>query len=121
MKNILGFLAFSNLLRFLFVLLSFSFGSAPIIYAQSFPTGESPGGGPSEAYFDMDVLKRASVEERLQAMGNTLLGDQIDPNTGSFSFAHTDISLPGNSGLEVAIRRTRNFGDPYTQFKQLQK
>lgn len=78
--------------------------------------GSASGGGVVDAYFDMDVLKRANVEERMQALGNDLLGDQIDPNTGSLSFSHTDISIPGNSGLAVAIQRTRSFGDPYTQF-----
>lgn len=90
--------------------------SFTLAYAQGGLTGEDPLGGPSKINFDMDVLKRANVEERMQALGNDLLGDHIDPNTGSLSFAHTDISIPGNSGLEVAIRRTRNFGDPYTQF-----
>jgi len=83
-----------------------------------FPGGGGPGGpgGTIEQHFDLDVLKRANVEERMQALGNDLLGDQIDPNTGSLSFSHVDVSIPGNSDLEVAIRRTRSFGDPYTQF-----
>jgi YD repeat-containing protein len=35
----------------------------------------------------------------------------VDLNTGTLSFRHVDVSLPGNSGLEVAIRRTRAQGD----------
>ncbi|MCL5050021.1 MAG: RHS repeat-associated core domain-containing protein [Firmicutes bacterium] len=36
---------------------------------------------------------------------NTLLGDAIDPHVGTLSFQHTDVSLPGNSGLAVALVR----------------
>lgn len=41
------------------------------------------------------------------ANGINILGDQFDPNTGRLSFAHTDVSIPGNSGLSVGISRTR--------------
>jgi len=34
-----------------------------------------------------------------------LLGEQIDLNTGSLSFAYTDVSLPGNNNIPVAISR----------------
>jgi|SaaInl0LU_22_DNA_1037365.scaffolds.fasta_scaffold01182_1 RHS repeat-associated protein len=53
--------------------------------------------------FDFELL--GGVTSRLQPLGNSLMGDNIDKNTGAISFEHLDISLPGNSNLEVAIRR----------------
>ena len=54
--------------------------------------------------------KKQNSDERLRAYGEDILGDGIDPHTGALSFQHTDVSLPGNSGLEVALRRTRGQG-----------
>lgn len=44
--------------------------------------------------------------ERLTSYGNDLLGDNIDQHTGSLSFTHTDISIPGNSDLPVTLSRS---------------
>jgi len=60
--------------------------------------------------------KRQLADERLTAFGTDLLGDLIDPHTGTLVFEHTDVSLPGNSGLEVAIRRRRSQGFLYHEF-----
>ena len=54
--------------------------------------------------------KIQNSDERLQAYGEDILGDGIDPHMGALSFNHTDVSLPGNSGLEVALRRSRGQG-----------
>ena len=56
-----------------------------------------------------------NADQRLTTFGNDLLGDQIDPNTGAISFEHTDISLPGNSKLEVALRRRVSQGWLYDE------
>jgi RHS repeat-associated protein len=73
-----------------------------------------PGGGGSGVEvireFDTEWYVRSGAEARLEPMGDTLLGDSIDPDTGSLSFNHTDVSLPGNSGLRVAVSRTMNQG-----------
>ncbi|WP_395344920.1 hypothetical protein PN836_009180 [Ningiella sp. W23] len=58
----------------------------------------------------LEHVERANVEERLQPFGNTMLGDQIDISSGSVSFSYTDISIPGNSLLPVAVTRTRGAG-----------
>ena len=42
-----------------------------------------------------------------------MFGDGIDPNTGTIVFEHTDISIPGNSHLEVALRRKLSQGELY--------
>lgn len=59
--------------------------------------------------------RRVQVEERLRTYGPDLLGDQIDPHFGGISFEHTDVSVPGNSALEVAVRRRRQQGIFYAE------
>ena len=38
----------------------------------------------------------------------SLMGDSINKQTGELTFEHVDVSIPGNSALEVAIRRKLN-------------
>jgi len=57
--------------------------------------------------------RRQDQESRLQSFGSDLLGDQIDPATGALTFEQTDVVLPGNSHLEVAVRRRRSQGYYY--------
>lgn len=57
--------------------------------------------------------KRQNAEDRLRAFGDDLLGDGIDPHTGSFSFTQTDVSIPGNFGLPVDLTRRRSQGFLY--------
>ncbi len=54
---------------------------------------------------EYDFLTNQGVNERLTPNGLDLMGDQIDPNYGAITFEHVDVSIPGNSGLEVALRR----------------
>lgn len=66
-----------------------------------------------------DFKKLGGMDARLSSYGNNLMGDMIDKNTGSIVFEHTDISLPGNSGLEVALRRKLSQGNSgFTPFQQ---
>lgn len=57
--------------------------------------------------------KRQNIDERLRSYGPDILGDQIDPHMGSITFEHTDISLPGNFALPVAVSRRRSQGFRY--------
>ncbi|MDY6976666.1 MAG: RHS repeat-associated core domain-containing protein [Pseudomonadota bacterium] len=57
--------------------------------------------------------KKQNAEQRLEVFGNDFLGDSIDPHTGSLVFNHTDVSLPGNSSLSVALTRRRTSGFHY--------
>ncbi|NQZ12223.1 MAG: hypothetical protein HRT35_34155 [Algicola sp.] len=59
----------------------------------------------STAPIDSKILERLKVEPTITPETTDLLGEQIDLNSGSIGFSQTDISLPGNSNLEVAIRR----------------
>ena len=65
-----------------------------------------------------DFKKLGGMQTRLTAHGNNLMGDMIDKNTGGISFSHTDVSIPGNSDLEVALRRKISQGAiPFTPFQ----
>ncbi|MEM9013513.1 MAG: RHS repeat-associated core domain-containing protein [Pseudomonadota bacterium] len=59
--------------------------------------------------------KRVAIEGRLQTYGPDLLGDKIDPHTGGLVFEHTDVVIPGNSDLEVAVRRRKSQGYHYAE------
>jgi len=69
--------------------------------------GGGPGGGGSTStpIPELNTLAWEGVPERLEAYDFGLLGDKIDFATGSLTFSQTDISIPGNSSLEVAVRR----------------
>jgi len=61
----------------------------------------------------VELEKRQKADERLVAFGSDLLGDGIDPHTGSIQFSTTDVSIPGNFDLPVAITRTISQGRFY--------
>ena len=97
----------------LFVLLSFNVLLLPIMglsYAQ-----DDDDDDPVDDYVvqpsTVNHLGRDEVSIRLEPLGFGLMGDSIDPYTGTLVFNQTDVSLPGNSELEVAIRRTASTGD----------
>jgi RHS repeat-associated protein len=52
-----------------------------------------------------DVNLDLTAVQPLVPTGNDALGDSVDLYNGSLSFSHTDVSLPGNSSLSVAITR----------------
>ncbi|MBT1451617.1 hypothetical protein KJ365_12065, partial [Glaciecola sp. XM2] len=47
-----------------------------------------------------------AADASIRAHDFGIFGDNIDTYTGGLSFSHVDVSLPGNSHLEVAIRRS---------------
>lgn len=55
--------------------------------------------------------KRIKAGEEVAALGPNLFGDQINLSNGALSFSVTDVSLPGNSGLSVALTRTYQVRD----------
>ena len=67
--------------------------------------GQSGGTGPALA---LDWTERQDPNANLKAHDDTLLGDTIDLSSGRLSFEQVDVSLPGNSGLPVEIRRRLN-------------
>ncbi|MFZ5616482.1 MAG: hypothetical protein ACOZAA_04060, partial [Pseudomonadota bacterium] len=67
---------------------------------------QSPGGDTPAVEWE----KRMGQDGRLEKFGADLLGDQIDPSTGAITFEHTDVIIPGNSRLDVSVRRRRSQG-----------
>ena len=47
-------------------------------------------------------------DSRLSPLGNNLMGEQHDLDTGILSFRHVDVSLPGNSDIPVEFGRQTN-------------
>jgi YD repeat-containing protein len=70
--------------------------------------GDGGGGGPSEysSQLGYENLNKFKLSSDVTPETTDLLGESIDLNTGAISFEQVDVSLPGNSRLEVAIRRT---------------
>ncbi|WP_444997652.1 RHS repeat domain-containing protein [Aliikangiella sp. IMCC44359] len=54
---------------------------------------------------DKNILERLNVSEDITPHTVDLLGERIDMNSGSISFHQTDITIPGNSSLDVSIKR----------------
>ncbi|GLQ22520.1 hypothetical protein GCM10007853_03940 [Algimonas ampicilliniresistens] len=63
----------------------------------------SSGGTEVEPIVEWD--KRSNIAQELTAHGLDIMGDNIDPHTGTISFQHTDIDIPGNSALPVRLTR----------------
>ncbi|MGA1372599.1 MAG: RHS repeat domain-containing protein [Pseudomonadales bacterium] len=63
--------------------------------------------------FEVNWNVRQATDSRLTMLDNSLMGDSIDPDTGGLNFSHTDVSIPGNFGLEVAVRRNLSQGWKY--------
>jgi len=96
-----------------YVLTLFAFFGTGLVLAQ-----EEDENGELVITDSFDFQMSGGMLERMEPHGNELMGDMIDKNTGSISFEHTDISIPGNSNLEVALRRKRGQGTYfYTPFQ----
>src|SRR5688572_691860 len=67
--------------------------------------------GPAGALEAVDAYARRSVPgDVVRPLGEDLFGDRVNFYNGVTTFAVTDVSLPGNSTLPVAIRRTHTAG-----------
>lgn len=58
----------------------------------------------AEAWQEYDKI--INGRQTIAALGPTLFGDNVNLATGGLSFATTDVSLPGNNALPVAVTRT---------------
>jgi YD repeat-containing protein len=97
------------------VILSLAFGFLSAANAQS--NGDEPppdpapaavdpgGGGPYESQLGYENLNKLKTADDITPENTALLGETIDLNTGSLGFEQTDVSLPGNFPIEVAVRR----------------
>ena len=75
--------------------------------------GQIGGGTTVTPKVTVEQLERQGVGARLRPHTSGVLGDQIDPNTGSLRFTHSDVSIPGNSRIPVEIVRYRKQGLTY--------
>lgn len=67
---------------------------------------QSAGKAPWEEYG-----KRIKASEAITPLGPNLFGDQVSLSNGALSFSVTDVSLPGNSDLPVALTRSYQVRD----------
>ncbi len=72
------------------------------------PPGSSP--VPTEEPEDevgpeQEHLRRIDGARKIASLGQSLFGDEINDYTGAVQFSVTDVSVPGNSALPVAISR----------------
>lgn len=51
-----------------------------------------------------------NVQTDVPSLTTELMGDRIDPASGAISWTQTDVSLPGNFALEVAVK-AQSVGD----------
>ena len=52
-----------------------------------------------------EFAKKVNQSQDVGVLGDDLVGDQINPFTGSLEFTATDVSLPGNFNLPVTVGR----------------
>ncbi|HEY2560160.1 MAG TPA: RHS repeat-associated core domain-containing protein [Caldimonas sp.] len=77
------------------------------------PLGSGTGDAPTpKTYFEQGILVRSG--EVIEALGPNLMGDSINEYSGALEFTQTDVSLPGNNALPVAVGRHRAVGAPQT-------
>jgi RHS repeat-associated protein len=74
--------------------------------AIAFPGGGDEGGGDHTPSANEGIKVGLHSQDSITPETTQLLGEQIDLNGGSLSFAQTDISLPGNNNLPVSIGRS---------------
>ncbi|MEM1035628.1 MAG: RHS repeat-associated core domain-containing protein [Pseudomonadota bacterium] len=86
------------------------FGAAS---SQIGPGGPGFGSDPNANNPILQWEERLNAAERLTVFGDDMFGDAIDPHTGALSFSQTDISIPGNSDLPVALTRKMSSGMRY--------
>jgi RHS repeat-associated protein len=85
----------------------------PGLDAVSSAVGVTTGDAPTpKTYFEQGILVRSG--EVVEALGPNLMGDSVNDYSGALEFTHTDVALPGNSGLAVAVGRHRAVGAPQT-------
>ena len=95
----------SNLFHYsrVFTFILFAGFIYPVAFISSAGAQEKLG----DLWVNFDYRTTGGADARLEPLGNDLMGDNVDKSTGSIRFNHTDVSLPGNSNLEVSVRRTR--------------
>lgn len=74
--------------------------AAPVKAEEAWPEGD-----PDSVAIEAEYNKRIRAAEQVGALGTDLFGDRVNLYAGTLSFSATDISVPGNFALPVAIGR----------------
>lgn len=82
----------------------------------AFDFGDGTGGLTEVKDYGYNFHEANNITPDIQTLTTDLFGDMIDPASGSLAFEQTDISIPGNSGLAVAV--TRTLSDPDSWFRE---
>lgn len=70
-------------------------------------------GSEKSSYAKDEILARLEITDELTPYTTEILGDRVDQYTGSLSFYNTDVSIPGNNGLDVSFGRVYKGADLY--------
>nr|WP_136249776.1 RHS repeat-associated core domain-containing protein [Ningiella ruwaisensis] len=84
--------------------------------------GDSSGQFVAPQTFTYNFNDLNNVQTEVQSLTSSLMGDSMDLSTGTIAWMHTDVEIPGNFDIEVAIKRqlsdtgnwyraTRDFGN----------
>ncbi|MGS0677438.1 RHS repeat domain-containing protein [Shewanella sp. 125m-1] len=68
------------------------------------------------ANYGYNFLEQNNINPNISTLTSNLFGDKIDYNTGSVSFAQTDIDIPGN--FDIPVRLTRKLSGPDAWYKE---
>src|SRR3954453_13588951 len=89
--------------------------SSMLLIAATSGLAATPGGGGEDpppisnpSYYEQNVLSRSG--ETIAPLGPNLMGDTLNEYSGGLGFSHTDVSIPGNSALPVAVGRVLSVG-----------
>lgn len=69
--------------------------------------------------YNAEDAKRIKSAEVVGALGDDLFGESVNFYTGSTSFRHTDLSIPGNGSLPMQVSRSRGIEDLETKHNPL--
>ncbi len=78
------------------------------VHAQFGGGGGIGGGGGGTMFPHLGDLQSQYNSYELDVLGDDLVGDHTDIDTGALSLTQMDVSIPGNSALPVAFGRTRS-------------
>ena len=85
-----------------------------LLIASDIPAADGegpPGGGTSSVDIQEEYRHKIDAARGIVPLGDNLFGDSINDYTGAVQFSVTDISLPGNNSLPVALARRFNVND----------
>jgi RHS repeat-associated protein len=90
------------------LVIAFVIATQPVSGFDGIGGDDGIGGGGGTQFPDLGDLQAKYNSYELDVLGEDLVGEHIDIDTGALSFTHIDISIPGNSALPVEFGRSRS-------------